>query len=98
MTSARSSSAERAGIDGGLVAELACQRVEIDVVHRGAGITLRQLLGELLEFGDIGQRLGALTHAERVVAGELLRAVPVLPRPRGLQVRVEAIQRLHQRR
>jgi len=40
--------------------------------------------------------MGALAHAERVVAGELLGPGPVLARPRGLQMRIEPIQRLHQ--
>ena len=62
---------QRAGVDGGLVAELAGQRVEVDVVHGGPGVALRKLLGQLLEFADIGQRLRALAHAEWVVAGEL---------------------------
>ena len=86
------------GVDGGLVAELACKRVEVDVVHGRARITLRQLLGELLQLADVGQRLRAFTHAQRVVAGELRRAIPVLTGPGCLQVGIEPIQRLHQRR
>ena len=60
------------------------------------GVALRQLFGELLEFGDVGQRLGAFAHAQRVVAGELRGTVPVLPRPRRLQVAVEPVERIHQ--
>ena len=63
---------QRPGVDGGLVAQLAGQHVQVDVVHGGAGIALRKLLGQLLELADIGQRLGALPHAHRVVAGEPL--------------------------
>ena len=61
---------QSARIDGRLLPELAGQRVEVDIVHRGPGITLRQRLGKLFELGDIGERLGALAHAHRVVAGE----------------------------
>ena len=59
---------QRPGIDSGLVAELTGQSVEVDVIHGGPGIALRQLLGQLLELGDIGQRLGTLPHAQRVAA------------------------------
>ncbi len=59
---------------------------------------MRQLLGQLLQLRDIGQRLGAFTHAERVVAGELLGARPVFTGPRGLQIGVQSAARLHQRR
>ena len=89
---------ERTGVHGGVLAELAGQHVEVDVVHRGARVALRQLLCQLLEFGDVGHRLGALTHAHRVVAGEPLRAVPVFAGAGGLQVRVEPVERVHQRR
>ena len=47
-------------IDCRLVAELPGQRVEVDVVHRRARIALRQLLGKLLQLGDVGQRVGRL--------------------------------------
>jgi hypothetical protein len=89
---------QRPRVDGGLVAQLASQRVEIHVVHRGARVALRQLLGELFEFTDVGQRLSTLTHAQRVVAGELRGPRPVLPGARGLQMRVEPVERIHQRR
>ena len=62
---------ERSGVDDGVVAELARQRVEVDVVHGGARIALGELLGQLLELGDVSQRLRALPHTQRVVAGEL---------------------------
>ena len=62
------------------------------------GIALRELLGQLLQLGDVGQRLGALPHPQRVVAAESLRAGPVLSRPGGLQVRVEPAERIRQRR
>ncbi len=88
---------KRAGVDGRLVTELAGKRVEVDVVHGRPRIALRELLGQLLELGDVGQRLGALTHPERVVTRELFGPAPVLARPRRLQVRIKPVQRLHQR-
>ena len=81
---------QRPRVDGGLVAELARQGIEIDVVHGRTRIALRKLLGQLLELADVGQRLGAFAHPERVIAGELFRPHPVFAGPRSLQVRIEA--------
>ncbi len=89
---------EGAGIDGGLLAELAGQHVQVDIVHGGARMALRELLGQLLQFGDVGKGLGTVPHAQRVVAAEALGAGPVLSRPGGLQVRVEPAQCVQQRR
>src|SRR5690606_31074965 len=43
---------ERPGVHRSVVAELTRERVEVDVIHAGAGVRLRQLLGERLEVGD----------------------------------------------
>ena len=49
---------QRAGVDGGLVAELTGQHVQVDIVHRGAGVALRELLGKLFQLADIGTAPG----------------------------------------
>ncbi len=89
---------QSARVDGGLVAELPRQHVEVDVVHLRAGVALRQLLGELLELADVGQRLRALAHPHRIVTAEPLRAIPVLAGAGGLQMAVQLVERIHQRR
>ena len=96
--SSRSSSCQRAGVDGCLVAELAAQRVEVDVVHPGAGVLLAQLLGEGVELGEVLQDAGAVTEAESLIAAERLATVPVLAGSQCAQGGVEASQRLLQRR
>ena len=71
---------EGPGVDGRLVTELAGEGVEVDVVHAGAGVRLRQLVGEAVELRDVLQHPGAVTEPESLLAAELLGAVPVLTR------------------
>jgi hypothetical protein len=85
-------------VDPGVVAELPGQRVEVEVVHAGATVGLRQLLGELVEVGQVLEDTGAVAEAEPFGAVHALGAVPVLARPQRLEVGVEPGQRLHQGR
>ena len=87
---------ERAGVDRGLVAELAGELVEVDVVHPRAVVGLRELLGQVVEVGQVLQHAGAVAEAEALLAVEPLGAAPVLARPQRAQVVVERGQRLHQ--
>ena len=90
--------AQRAGVDRGLVAELAGELVEVDVVHPGAAVGLGQLVGERVEVGEVLQHAGAVAEPETLLAVEPLRAAPVLAGAQRLQVGVELGQRLHQLR
>ena len=87
-----------AGVDGGVVAELAGELVEVDVVHPRAAVGLGELLGEVVEVGEVLEDAGAVAEAEALVAVHALRAAPVLAGPQRLQVGVEPVQRLHQLR
>ena len=87
-----------AGVDGGLVAELAGQLVEVDVVDPGAAVGLGELVGEVVEVGEVLEHAGAVAEAEALLAVEALRAAPVLAGPQRLEVGVEPGQRLHQLR
>ncbi|CAB4712892.1 unannotated protein [freshwater metagenome] len=84
------------GVDGGLVAELAGEGVEVEVVHPGAAVRLRELVGEGVEVGEILEDTGAVAEAEALLAVHPLGAAPVLPRSQRLQVAVELRERLHQ--
>ena len=89
---------QRAGVDGGLVAELPGQLVEVDVVEPGAVVGLRELLGEVVEVGEVLEDAGAVAEPEPLLAVEALRPAPVLAGAQRLQVRVELRQLLHQLR
>ncbi len=84
--------------------ELAGERVEVEVVHAGAAVGLRELLGELVEVGEVLEDAGAVAEPESLALSlalavtELLGAAPVLPGAQPLEVGVEAGQRLHQLR
>ncbi len=78
-----------ARVDGGLVAELAGELVEVDVVHPGAAVGLGELLGEVVEVGEVLEHAGAVAEAEPLLAVEPLRAAPVLAGAQRLQVVVE---------
>ena len=88
--------AQRSRVDGRLRPELARDRVEVDVVHAGAVVGLRKLIGELVEVGEVVHDADALAHTERVVARELRRAAPVLAGSQRLQVGVELGEGLHE--
>ena len=73
---------ERAGVDGGVVAELTGQRVEVDVVESMRRHSCcDELLGQLLELGDVGQRLRALAHARAGCRRENSLTNPTSPHP-----------------
>ena len=79
--------AQGAGVDRGLLAQLAGQGVEVDVVHPRPGVLLGQLLAEVVELGEVLQHARAVAEAQALVAAERLGAVPVLARahaPAGL--------------
>ena len=88
--------AQGPGVDGGLVAELAGQLVEVDVVHPGAAVGLGELLGEVVEVGEVLEHAGAVAEAEALLAVEALGAAPVLAGAQRLEVVVELAERLHQ--
>ena len=90
--------AQGAHVDGRLVAQLARELVEVDVVEPGAAVGLGDLIREGVERCEVLQDAGPVTEAEPLLAAELLGPAPVLPRPQRLQVAVEAPQRLHQLR
>ena len=94
--SARSSSARVLASTAGLVAQLAGQLVEVDVIHPGAAVRLGELLGEVVEVGEVLEHAGAVAEPEALLATELLRAAPVLAGAQRAQVVVELAQRLHQ--
>ena len=94
--SACSSSRQRRGVDRRLVAQLPRQLVEVDVVHPGAGVRLGELVGEVVEVGEVLEYAGAVAEAEALLAVEPLGAAPVLAGPQRLEVGVELGQRLHQ--
>ena len=87
--SACSSSLQGARVDRRLVAELARQLVEVEVVQPGAVVGLRELLGELVEVGEVLEDAGAVAEAEPLLAVDPLRAAPVLAGAQRLQVGVE---------
>ena len=89
-----------AGADRGVAAELAGQRVEVEVVHAGAAVGLRELLGERVELGEVLEDAGAVAEPDALgaLAAHLLRARPGLAGSQRLQVGGEARQRLHQLR
>ena len=87
---------ERAGVDGGLVADLPGERVEVDVVHPGAGVGLRELVGERVELRDVLEHPGAVTEAQPLLPAELLRPVPVLARAERPQGVVQCRQLVHE--
>ena len=89
---------EGPGIDRGLLAELAGQLVEVEVVHPGAAVRLGELLGQGVEVGQVLEYAGPVAQAEPLLALEPLGAAPVLTGPEGLQVVVELGERLHQLR
>ena len=80
---------EGARVDRGLVAELAGELVEVEVVHPGAAVGLAELLGQVVEVGDVLEDAGAVAEAEPLLAVHPLRAAPVLAGPQGLEVGVE---------
>ena len=89
---------EGARVDRGLVAELAGELVEVEVVHPGAAVGLRELLGEVVEVGEVLEDAGAVAETEALLAVHPLRAAPVLAGAQRLEVGVEPGQGLHQRR
>jgi hypothetical protein len=82
--------------DGRLVAQLARESVHVDVLHVSAAVPLAQLLRERLQLGEILQHAGPVTQPETLVAAERLLAAPVLAGPKGLQVRVQLVELLHE--
>ena len=86
------------GGDRRLGAELAGERVEVDVVEPGAVVRLGELVGERVELGEVLQRAGAVAEAHPLVALEALRARPVLAGPQPLEVGVHPGELLHQLR
>ena len=87
---------EGACIGCGLGPEMTGERVEVDVVEGRPGVLLRQLLGELVEFGQLLQRRGGLAETHALFAAHLLGAGPVLAGTRGPQVAVETVELAHQ--
>ena len=65
-----------AGVDRGLVAELAGQLVEVEVVHPGAVVGLRELLGELVEVGEVLEDAGAVAEARAPARRRSARSRP----------------------
>ena len=90
---------QRPGVDRGAVTELPGQRLEVEVGVEGAPtLGLRELVGELVELGEVLQHPGSVAEAESLTALELLRAAPGLTGPQRLQVGVHPGQLLGQRR
>ena len=87
---------QRPGVDRRLVAELAGELVEVEVVHPRAAVRLRELVGELVEVGEVLEDAGAVAEAEALLAVHPLGAAPVLAGSQRLQVGVELVERLHQ--
>ena len=83
-----------AGVDAGLVTEVAFEGIEVDVLQPRPRVALGQLLGERIELAELLHGPGGLAHAHRVVAAEPAAALPVLARAQALQLRVHAGQRL----
>ena len=57
-----------ARVDRGLVAELSGEGVQVDVVETRARVGLLELLGELVELGDVLQHPGAVAESEALAA------------------------------
>ena len=87
-----------AGVDGRLVTELAGQLVEVDVVEPGAAVRLGELVGEVVEVGEVLQGTGAVPEAEPLLPLELLGAAPVLTGSQRPEVVVHAPELVHQLR
>ncbi len=73
--------------------ELARELVEVEVVHAGAVVRLRELLGQLVEVGDVLEDTRAVAEPEPFLAVHPLRAPPVLAGPQRLEVAVEPGER-----
>ena len=86
------------GVDRRLVTELALELVEVDVIHPGPAVGLRELLREVVEVGQVLEYAGPVAEPETLLAAELLGAAPVLARAQGAQVVVELGEGLHQLR
>ena len=72
-----------ARVDGRLVAELAGELVEVDVVEPRAVVRLGELVGQVVEVGEVLQRAGTVTQAQSLLAVEPFGAAPVLARAAG---------------
>src|SRR5262245_59218463 len=77
------------GVDAGLVAEVAGQRIEVDSLGAGPGIGLSERLSQRIQFGEVDHCLCALPQAEWVLTAEALGALPVFARPKRLQLSVQ---------
>ncbi len=76
-------------VDARVVAQLAGQCLQVDVLHAGTGIRLAQLLGQPVELGQVLHGLRAFAHAHGVLAAEPLTRLPVLTGAQRAQVRVQ---------
>ncbi len=54
------------------------------------------MIPQLLELGDVLQHAGPVTETHALLPPEVLGPVPVLTGPRGLQIRVQPRQLIHQ--
>ena len=53
---------------GGVPAQVACHRVDVDVVQRGAGMFLPELIDQIVQLADLLQSAGSLAVAEWFIA------------------------------
>ena len=84
--SSRSSSCSRRTSSAARAAELALDRLDVDVVQGRAGVLLAELVEQVVEVGDLAQRAGRLAVAERLVAAHPLAPVPAQVGPQRAQV------------
>ncbi len=78
--------AQRLDVGRGPGAELALDRLDVDVVQRGAGVVLAELVGQGVQVGQLLQGLGRLAVGQRLVAVDVAAAAPVQPGPQVAQV------------
>ncbi len=71
---------------GGRPPERTGDRVHVDIVERGAGVLLAELIEQVVELADLLQRARRLAVAERVVAAHLLAPIPGQIGPQRTQI------------
>ena len=79
-----------------VVAELAGQLLQVEVVHPRTAVRLGELLGEVVEVGEVLEHAGAVAEAEPLLPVEAFGPAPVLAGAQRLEVPVELGERLHQ--
>ncbi len=83
---------------GGILPELAGQGVQVQVVQAGPVVGLGELLGQLVQLGEVLQHAGAVAQAEPFLTLEAFGAGPVLAGAQGAQVVVELAELGHELR